>query len=253
MVKHTRQSGLGTLVVQVGDALRRSIQGGEFAPGDKLPSEAMLTKTYDVSRTVVREAIASLRSDGLVEARQGAGVFVLKTHSLLPAAGQLDKKQIAGDLEYLEVRAPIEIEAARLAAQRRSPAQEEKIFRLHSVFRDMIETAASVEMRAADLDLHLAIADATNNPVFRSFLEAFGAAAIPQSKIVDGRAHAKLIAYRKFIYDEHERILHAIALGDPEAAENAMRVHLKGGQIRYRELLIGMRFEDEIAASETIS
>ncbi|WP_089948293.1 FadR/GntR family transcriptional regulator [Litoreibacter albidus] len=244
MVDHARLPGSKTLVVQVGDALRQSIQSGEFSPGDKLPSEAMLTKKYDVSRTVVREAIASLRSDGLVEARQGAGVFVLNSHSLLRAAGPLDKKQIAGDLEYLEVRAPIEIEAARLAAQRRSPAQEEEIFRLHGVFRNLIETAPSAEVRRADLDLHLAIADATNNPVFRNFLEAFGRGAIPQSKIVDGSAQEQLIAYRRFIFDEHERILHAIAMGDAEGAENAMRVHLKGGQMRYRELLIGKRLSE---------
>ncbi|MEP4989976.1 MAG: GntR family transcriptional regulator, partial [Paracoccaceae bacterium] len=206
MIKPTRQAGSGTLVTQVSDVLRKSIQSGEYAPGDKLPSEAMLTREHGVSRTVVREAIASLRTDGLVEARQGAGVFVLKTHSLLSAAGRLDKKQIAGDLECLEVRAPIEIEAARLAAQRKSPAQEEEMFRLHGLFRDLIEKAPSAEVRRADLNLHLSIADATNNPMFRSFLESFGNSAIPQSKIVDRSATDKLLAYRKFIHGEHEAI-----------------------------------------------
>lgn len=58
-------------------ALREQIVGGRFAVGEKLPSEARLTEAFSVSRTVIREAIATLRADGLVEPRQGAGVFVL--------------------------------------------------------------------------------------------------------------------------------------------------------------------------------
>ncbi len=245
MIKHDRNSGSQTLVTQVSNVLRQRIKRGEYPPGEKLPSEAKLTNEHGVSRTVVREAIAALRADGLVEPRQGAGVFVLSAHSLLSAAGRLDKKQIASDLETLEVRTPVEIESAGLAAQRRSPAQEEKIFELHNLIRGMIETSTSVEMRRADFDLHLAIAAATNNPMFSTFLEAFGPAAIPQSKIVDTEAQPKLIAYRRFIHDEHEQIVRAITMGDADGARNAMRNHLQGGQLRYRELLIGKRFESD--------
>src|SRR5688572_587701 len=65
-----------TLVVQVSNTLRNAILGGKYHPGEKLPSEAKLTEAHGVSRTVVREAIAALRADGLVEPRRGAGVFV---------------------------------------------------------------------------------------------------------------------------------------------------------------------------------
>ncbi|ERM03028.1 hypothetical protein Q644_13465, partial [Brucella intermedia 229E] len=68
----------GNLVAKVSEQLRRSIQSGEITPGTKLPSEARLTESFGVSRTVIREAIAALRADRLVEARQGAGVFVLE-------------------------------------------------------------------------------------------------------------------------------------------------------------------------------
>lgn len=68
----------GNLVAKVSEQLRRSIQAGEITPGTKLPSEARLTESFGVSRTVIREAIAALRADRLVEARQGAGVFVLE-------------------------------------------------------------------------------------------------------------------------------------------------------------------------------
>ena len=66
------------LAERVVATLRAQIAGGEIGPGQKLPTEGQLTETFGVSRTVVREAIASLATDGLVESRQGAGVFVLE-------------------------------------------------------------------------------------------------------------------------------------------------------------------------------
>jgi DNA-binding FadR family transcriptional regulator len=57
--------------------LREKIAGGELKPGDKLPTEQALIRHFGVSRTVIREAIAGLRADGLVLPRQGVGVFVL--------------------------------------------------------------------------------------------------------------------------------------------------------------------------------
>lgn len=122
----------GTLVVQVAEALRRAIQGGEYKPGDKLPSEARLTETHGVSRTVVREAIAALRSDGLVEPKRGAGVFVLEPAATpgLPFQN-IDHARISSIIELLELRAAVEVEAAGLAATRRSPAQEEAIMDRH--------------------------------------------------------------------------------------------------------------------------
>lgn len=68
-----------SLVKQVTEALRLLITSGEIGPGGKLPSEAALTAKHNVSRTVVREAIAALRSDGLVEPRQGRGFLSFRT------------------------------------------------------------------------------------------------------------------------------------------------------------------------------
>ena len=67
-----------SLASKISAALRQDLLGGVFRPGDRLPSESELTREYSVSRTVVREAIAILRADGLVEARKGAGVFALQ-------------------------------------------------------------------------------------------------------------------------------------------------------------------------------
>lgn len=233
-----RSKGSGSLVSQVGESLRQAILSGQYSAGDKLPSEHELTETHSVSRTVVREAVAALRSDGLVEVRQGAGIFVLGPDPAL-SARKVDKARVASDLEVLEIRTPVEIEAAGLAALRRSPAQEEAIFECHRKILQCIESDQSI--RDADLELHAAIAEATNNPLFRQFLESQGSAIIPQSRLVPETRTAEQTAYRKLIHREHEAIVVAISDRDDQAARNAMRDHLVGSQARYRNLLRDLR------------
>lgn len=230
-----RSKGAGTLVSQVSEALRQSILNGDYAPGDKLPSEAQLTEVHGVSRTVVREAVAALRFDGLVEARQGAGIFVLDQARLSFSPRNTDKARLSSDLEILEIRTPIEVEAAGLAALRRSPAQEEVLFDRHAAILACIEAGASI--READFALHVAIAEATNNPLFRQFLEMNGTASIPQSKIVNENKAEAETAYRRLIHKEHQRIVLAISNRDEDGARDAMRDHLKGSQVRHRNLL----------------
>lgn len=232
-IARTPGRGTGTLVSQVSAALRQSILSGVFGPGDKLPSEAQLTEAHGVSRTVVREAVAALRSDGLVEARQGAGVFVLAAAP--PTARGVDPAKLSSVLELLELRTPVEVEAASLAAQRRSPAQEEAIFECHAALVDRV--ALGLTIRDADFALHLAIAAATNNPRFREFLELHGRAVIPRSEILAETATEAERAYHTQLVREHESIVMAISRGDEAAAREAMRAHLKGSQVRHRELL----------------
>ena len=231
------RNGAGTLADRVGDTLRRAILAGEFAPGDKLPSEAQLTRAHGVSRTVVRRAIAALRADGLVEAHQGAGVFVLDPIRFAFEHGRptVDRARLYSALEALEVRIPLEVTAAGLAAQRRSPAQEEEIFACHSGVIACLDAGLSWTM--ADRALHLAIARATNNPRFSRSLELQGASMIPQTgQLAEDDAGSEL-AYRRLLIKEHERIVLAISGGDAEAAREAMRDHLTGSEERHRNLL----------------
>lgn len=225
----------GTLVVQVAEALRHAILGGEYKPGDKLPSEARLTETHGVSRTVVREAIAALRSDGLVEPKRGAGVFVLEPVATpgLPFQN-IDHARISSIIELLELRAAVEVEAAGLAATRRSPAQEEAIMDRHRAVGDCI--ANGVSTSAADFALHTAIAEATNNPRFIEFMALMGQNAIPRAALTGASGDASA-AYLSQLHEEHGRIVAAISNGDVDGAREAMRTHLQGSQRRYRALL----------------
>jgi len=230
-----RKSG-ETLVEMVARRLRESIASGALKPGDQLPTEGGLTQEYEVSRTVIREAIASLRADGLVEARHGVGVFVLT-----PPAGaydgfkSADPNKISSLLEMLELRAAIEIEAAGLAAMRRSPAQEEAILEAYDeIERLKREQKPTVE---ADRAFHLAIADSTSNPRFREFLQLVGKQIIPRGVLADGDAERSSEEYLLQIQAEHLRIARAISEQDEAAAREAMRLHLKGSQQRYRSFI----------------
>ncbi|MDE1992069.1 MAG: FadR family transcriptional regulator [Rhizobiaceae bacterium] len=224
------------LVDVVGQQLRQEILDGTLKPGEKLPSESGLTEQYKVSRTVIREAIASMRMDGLVEVRHGVGVFV-RSGKPFPGAGLLetDPGRISSIIEMLELRAAVETEAAGLAAARRSPLQEETIIER---FRDIdLAMARGIATSEADFEFHLAIADATNNPRFREFLELTGKKMIPRSLLQDQPNEIASADYLAQIQSEHRRIAEAISDHDEHTAREAMRLHLKGSQQRYRNLI----------------
>lgn len=234
--------GAGTLTERLADNLRRALANGQFPPGSKLPSEAQLSETHGVSRTVVREAIATLRADRLVEARQGAGVFVLDTPGSpagLLSVRNVDPDRVSSMIELLELRTAVEVEAAGLAAIRRSPAQEEAILGRHFAVRNCLE--AGVSSAEADFGLHLAIAEATNNPRFREFLAMIGKSVIPRAALSASDSDGDQPAYGKLLDGEHDAIVTAISNGDEEGAREAMRKHLRGSQARYRMLLRGQR------------
>jgi DNA-binding FadR family transcriptional regulator len=217
--------------------LRERIGGGRLKPGDKLPTEQALIQELGVSRTVVREAIAGLRADGLVEPRQGIGVFVRE--AARPASGlsllSEDAGKISSVIETLELRAAVEIEAAGLAAERRSPAQEAKIRECYDEIASAIARGEAAE--DADFAFHRAIAEATNNRHFGEFFEFLGRRTIPRSQLSDrGASPVRTPAYVRQLQGEHETIMTAICRGDAEAAREAMRVHLKGSLERYQRL-----------------
>ncbi|THV21033.1 FadR/GntR family transcriptional regulator [Peteryoungia ipomoeae] len=238
MTQAKSEAGGGTLTQRLAEVLRKAILAGQFPPGGKLPSEAQLSEAHGVSRTVVREAIAALRADRLVEARQGAGVFVLQPPEA-PAPslglGEIDPARVSSMIELLELRTAVEVEAAGLAALRRSPAQEEVIHERHHAVLACLKAGQSTT--EADFALHLAIAEATNNPRFREFLAMIGRNVIPRAALRDEDKEEDQTAYLQLIHDEHAEIVEAISAADEEGARDAMRRHLRGSQSRYRALL----------------
>lgn len=227
-----------SLTEKVIASLRQEIESGQREPGSKLPTEPVLTEKFGVSRTVVREAIAALKADGLLEPRQGAGVFVLA-----PEARNNDKSifavdyaQVSDVLEILELRMAVEIEAAGLSCTRSSVAQQAKIYEAMEKMERAIEKGDPTEQ--LDFEFHSAIASATNNRRFAEFLEHLGDKTIPRAQLRRRPPEVEdQKAYMEMIMGEHRRIYDAIATRDEDSARKAMRDHLSLSQTRYQKLL----------------
>ncbi len=214
---------------------------GTLKEGDKLPSENELCKSFKVSRPIVREAITKLQADELVFTRKGLGTFV-KHSPLKDLARFASANDIAHILQSQEVRMALESEAAALAALRRSNAQLLKIKEaFQKMESDFIEEKLSIQ---ADFDFHLCIAKATNNEIFAQLLEDSQIGL--KKTIAIGQNLSKASVKKnitptrnKEVLEEHQQILNAIELQDPQAARLAMRYHI--GRIRQR--IINMQDE----------
>jgi GntR family transcriptional regulator, transcriptional repressor for pyruvate dehydrogenase complex len=220
------------------EQLAEQIKSGRLAPGARLPTEQELTRAARVSRTVVREAVAALRAEGLVVTRQGVGAFVSADPQHAPFRIEPERMQTLPDiLNVMELRLGVEIESAGIAAERASRAQVRAV----GAALEAVARAAAAGKSAVDEDLsfHRAIADATGNPEFPRFLQFLGRHLIPR-RIVSGLPERMggQKAYLDLIQEEHRRIFEAIRDRDPAAAREAMRRHLTRSLERYRKLLI---------------
>lgn len=232
----TRRSSR-TLAEEAVEALAAPIHSGQLKPGDKLPTESEIMQQLGVSRTVVREAVSRLQASGLVETRHGIGTFVSDPADT-PLQIPLSAVTTAVDaLRLLELREAVEVEAARLAAQRRSAAQLQEIRQALDTLRSLEAATISDPQQTVDADyaFHRAMADATGNPYFQEFLKHLGRAAIPRARLsIDLKAHAR---YLRSLNKEHERLYQAIAAQDADAAAKAVRFHLGNSRMRLERAL----------------
>lgn len=225
-----------TLAAKISCDLRQEIMNGTYLPGARLPSESALTREYSVSRTVVREAIAILRADGLVETRKGSGIFALKQPEDVPYPFRdLTIERISSVIELLELRTIFEVESAALAASRRSASQLEAILKAHHHVGECLERG--LPTRDADFSLHLMIAEATQNQRFPEFLQLIRTGIIPRGELQGAQPGARPKDYNLHLQEEHGLIVNAILERDSEAARINMRAHLRGSLERYNELL----------------
>jgi GntR family transcriptional regulator, transcriptional repressor for pyruvate dehydrogenase complex len=216
------------------ERLTSDITSGKFAPGSRLPTEQEMIASLGVSRTVVREAVAALRAEGLVVTRQGVGAFVAATPGRPFRIETNDLDSLREVVEVMELRTGIEIEAAGLAAERATKSQLATIREAY----EAIEQAVASGEGAIDQDFafHCSIAAATGNPQFVSFLEYLGRFIIPRQTIQRADRPAERRAYLRRIQDEHREILDALRAGQTAAARAAMQRHMLNSRKRYRGL-----------------
>jgi DNA-binding FadR family transcriptional regulator len=213
----------------VASSISREIAQGRLRSGDRLPTEHALATTFGVSRNVVREAIAKLRSEGRVWSQQGRGAFVADTAN--PTVLSIDRDALQkGDAfrSLFELRRVLEVHAAALAARRRS---KDDLVQMQEALADMSASPyGSVQWLKKDLEFHIAIARATGNAYIVQFI-GFVSEKVRDSILVAGGSHGSDEMARATLV-EHEMILVAVEGGDPTAAQEAMRVHLGNASVR---------------------
>jgi DNA-binding FadR family transcriptional regulator len=218
-----------TLPRRVAQLISRGIEAGDFNPGARLPTELQLAETFGVSRNVVREAVAQLRADGIVEARQGLGAFVLSPEQRTSI--RIDKQaleSVDNMRQLFELRRILETESATLAAIRRSKKQLAAIkAALDRMGGEERWEEGSIE---ADLAFHREIAKATGNDYIHTFI-SFVCEQIRRS-IHYARLTNPLHDLVEVNVGEHVRIYEALAAGDPDAAGAAMAAHIAGAAER---------------------
>ncbi|AWN31418.1 FadR/GntR family transcriptional regulator [Streptomyces sp. NEAU-S7GS2] len=210
------------LVEQAAQRLRDQITGGHWPVGTKLPGETTLAKTLGVGRSTVREAVRALAGAGLVQPRQGAGVFVIATEPTEDWPTRLRRAAVA---DVYEVRAMVEVQAARLAATRRTEA-DIAAMRAALGGRRSAAGAGHAAFVDADIALHAAVVDAAHNPVLTDLFTEF-APALRQGLI-------DLVELLGLGNEEpqhgdarHAALVEAVADGDGEAASRVLQSELE--------------------------
>lgn len=212
-----------SLVEAVADQIRETIERTGLRAGDRLPSEPELVEQLAVSRTVLREAISRLQTIGLLSVRRGRGTFVADPAEmnnclkLLRTAMTISSKELA---RILELREAIEVHAARLAAER---ATEADLAELESLCRQMERDDLNLHQLASlDLQFHLRIVGATGNGLM---LNVFN---VLQEFVVEGILRTTPRSLPRVVSQSyHLAIVEAIRTRDPEAAANAVLVHIR--------------------------
>ena len=199
------------------------IMAGRFSTGDRLPAENQLAQRFAVSRPVVREALQRLQTDGIVISRQGSGTYVQRSPSQR-VAELTHQYSLHEVLQSLELRMALEDLSARLAARHRSDEQLRAIEHAARVLHERLTQAA--DAKEADFAFHRAIAIASGNKLLVETLEQLAERVMGGMNVALQLTREASEQRRSRVLDEHDRIVHAIRIGDADSAGIAMRYHL---------------------------
>lgn len=221
--------------MQVYDHIKDYIQEHKLQPGDRLPTEKSLSEMFGVSRTPVREALSVLEASGLTVSKQGGGSMIQET-SLTNVMEEtqfefVDTEEI---LNLLETRMILETEAARLAALR---ASDENLVNMKGQLDRLRDSQNGDQIgHQEDIDFHLSIAKASDNPILYQNIEnmlklyekAIRFSLMKNMGISEKRAQ---------VLAEHERIYKAICDHDGDLAKDKMNEHLSNASQKFKSTL----------------
>jgi GntR family transcriptional repressor for pyruvate dehydrogenase complex len=212
------------------DKITNSIINAELSDGQLLPPENQLCEMFGVSRSILRESIRVLASKGLVQVKQGHGTFVRLPKINVPeeALRNYLMTHTYSLFQLMEVRKPIEVEVARLAAERRVRKHLDMMERSLQIMQT--KSISAEEYSDADESFHQAIIEASGNPIFGIMIRA-----------IMGNLHiSRQLAIRHFgievVIREHTKVFEAIQNEQPLAAAEKMKEHMEGAIGRIRQV-----------------
>jgi DNA-binding FadR family transcriptional regulator len=215
-------------------ALVSDIVGGGYPPGSVLPTEAELCALFEVSRTVVREAIKLLEAKGMVAVQQGRGSIVLPESSWVPLDRDIFDAQLASDAghpvldDLMVVRSALEGAMLEQAASRIAPETAAELTRLLAAAEGVLDRPD--QFTELDIRFHGLLVEASGNRLAATIIGAIGGV-LGSSRRLARREPGELAK----AHDSHQQILRHVQAGDGAAAQRVMRDHLEAA----RELLAG--------------
>ena len=222
------------LYQQVARSIAASIAEGRYVPGDRLPSERGLADSFGVSRPTIRDAMIALEFQGLVEARQGSGVYV--TARAKPEADTAEAEVSA--LELTEARRLFEGEACALAA---AAVSDEQVMALERIVRDLANLSGTEDGERLEHDFHLAVAHATRNAAIVAAVEEIWTLRRQFPECGAQLRRVRLADPGSFAED-HRRVVATLRDRDPKEARRVIHEHLN----RTVEALLSMAERDAL-------
>lgn len=212
-----------TLAEQVTERLMEYIAAQQLKAGDLLPSETSLGNSFGVSRPVVREALKNLEGKGILEIVNGKGAIIRPIDSVplrlfFQRAMQMEQRSI---LELMEVRRGLEVQAAELAARRRTERDLQAMRRIVHLMRENLDNLDA--FTHLDVEFHLQVASASHNAILVYLVESIRDAL--RNTISAGLKSRGPALQVETIQRTHEALLETLEKGDPQAAMQAMLVH----------------------------
>lgn len=206
------------------DKILGLISSGAWKPSFRLPPERELSEAFGVSRTVVREAVKALEARGVLESTAGSGVSVRLADFNMVSQSLQTYMQLSNRVDFEirlnEVRRVLEVEMVALASSRITP---EQMTQLHQICKQMREGRNTAkQMAELDFRLHVTLAEATQNDLFKVLL----------APLIHQLRDQIILTWEDFprpveeVFDQHEAIVSAVQNGDADGARQAMTKHL---------------------------
>ena len=227
-----QNDGAGSLPDRIYARVVEAILRGDFAPHNKLPTEEALSAQFGVSRPTVREALARLRSDGIIDSRRGAGSTVIRAPGT-PVVVATPVKSLADIERYYAFRSCVEMGAAAGAAEFRDADDLEALQQAFEALNNAMEGGES----GADEDVrfHLAIARASHNPFCVTTIDTTVAPIRQFIELARNATDKKSLARVRTTQAEHQAIVDAIVRRSPGDAAEAIRIHILNAKRRIFE------------------